>query len=143
MKAKSIWIFKVNGGGCGACDLEFLALKAPPYDIERLGIRLVATPRQADCILITGPITRQLLPRISQAILAAPAPVTIIAFGSCAISGGPQGKTYATLSGIEGVMKYMEETYGKTSTDNIKKIIYIPGCPPKPGPAIKALISKL
>jgi len=124
---KSIWVFHLNTGGCNACDIEILDVITPYHDVERLGIKLVASPRHADMILMTGPVTREVLPKAIEAVLAVPEPKVIIAIGSCACGGGIWHDSYPTIGGVEPFLKIMEEEYGVKV-----KAIYIPGCPPKP-----------
>jgi len=124
---KSIWVFHLNTGGCNACDIEILDVITPYHDVERLGIKLVASPRHADMILMTGPVTREVLPKAVEAVLAVPEPKVIIAVGSCACGGGIWYDAYPTIGGVESFLKIMEEEY------SVKvKAIYVPGCPPKP-----------
>ncbi len=114
---KSIWVYHVNAGGCNGCDIEILDVLTPYYDVERFGIRLVHTPRHADALLVTGPVTRQVRERLLRLYEATPDPKLVVAVGSCATSGGIWHNTYSTHGGLSNVLPVN---------------IYIPGCPPRP-----------
>jgi len=114
---KSIWVYHVNAGSCNGCDIEILDTLTPYYDVERFGIRLVHTPRHADALLVTGPVTRQVRERLVRLYESTPDPKLVIAVGACATGGGIWHNTYATLGGLENVLPVN---------------IYIPGCPPRP-----------
>ncbi|RLG74756.1 MAG: NADH:ubiquinone oxidoreductase, partial [Thermoprotei archaeon] len=85
---KSVWVFHLNTGSCNACDIEILDVLTPFFDAERLGVKLVVSPRHADVILLTGPVTYESLPKVVRTIMAVPRPRLILAIGSCAVSGG-------------------------------------------------------
>jgi len=114
---KSIWVYHVNAGSCNGCDIEILDALTPYYDVERFGIRLVHTPRHADALLVTGPVTRQVRERLLRLYEATPDPKLVIAVGSCPTGGGIWHNSYATLGGLGNVLPVN---------------IYIPGCPPRP-----------
>ena len=114
---KSIWVYHVNAGSCNGCDIEILDVLTPYYDVERFGIRLVHTPRHADALLVTGPVTRLVHERLLTLYAATPDPKLVIAVGSCATCGGIWHESYATLGGLSNVLPVN---------------IYIPGCPPRP-----------
>lgn len=114
---KSIWVYHVNAGSCNGCDIEILDVLTPYYDVERFGIRLVHTPRHADALLVTGPVTRQVRERLLSLYAATPDPKLVIAVGSCATCGGIWHESYATLGCLSNVLPVS---------------IYIPGCPPRP-----------
>jgi Ni,Fe-hydrogenase III small subunit len=114
---KSIWVYHVNAGACNGCDIEILDVLTPYYDVERFGIRLVHTPRHADALLVTGPVTRQVKERLLRLYESAPDPKLVIAVGSCPTGGGIWHNSYATLGGLGNVLPVA---------------IYIPGCPPRP-----------
>lgn len=124
---KSLWVFHLNTGACNACDIEILDLITPYHDVERFGIKLVGSPRHADCILLTGPINVNTLPHVIKAIEAIPEPKVLIAIGSCACGGGIWFDSYSTLGGVPNLIKYLKE-HGLP----IPNVIYVPGCPPKP-----------
>ena len=87
-RIKSPWLFHLNTGSCNGCDIEIVAALTPRYDVERLGCVLVGSPRHADVVLVTGPVTRQMIPRVIRVYEQIPNPKVIVAVGSCAISGG-------------------------------------------------------
>ena len=114
---KSIWVYHVNAGSCNGCDIEILDALTPYYDVERFGIKLVHTPRHADALLVTGPVTRQVRERLLRLYESTPDPKLVIAVGSCPTGGGIWHNSYATLGGLGNVLPVN---------------IYIPGCPPRP-----------
>ncbi len=135
---RSIWVFHLNTGGCNACDIEILDILTPFHDVERFGIKLVPTPRHADVILLTGPITRETLPKVVEAVNAVPNPKVIIAIGSCACGGGIWYDTYATLGGVNTLLEMLKKEY------NIDvNTIYVPGCPPRPEAIIYGVLLAL
>ncbi len=85
---KSLWVYHCNSGACNGCDIEILNVLTPYYDIERFGMKLVASPRHADVMLISGAVTRPTLPLVKKAYEAMPEPKLVFGIGSCASGGG-------------------------------------------------------
>jgi NADH-quinone oxidoreductase B subunit len=113
----SPWLVHYNSGSCNGCDIEILATLTPRYDLERFGIKLQGSPRHADILVCTGPVTRQSKDRLQRIYEQMPEPKFVVAVGTCALSGGAFHGCYNTLGGIDEV---------------IPVNIYVPGCPPRP-----------
>ena len=131
---KSIWVFHLNTGSCNACDIEVLDALTPFHDAERFGVKLVASPRHADVILLTGPITLEALPKVVNAIEAAPRPRIIVALGSCACGGGIWHDTYSTIGGASSLLKILKERGVE-----VDAVYYVPGCPIRPEALLYAI----
>jgi Ni,Fe-hydrogenase III small subunit/formate hydrogenlyase subunit 6/NADH:ubiquinone oxidoreductase subunit I len=114
---RSLAIRQVDAGSCNGCEMEIVALNNPIHDIERFGIHFVASPRHADMLLVTGPVTRNMELALEKTCAATPDPKVIVAVGACGISGGIFGTNYATRGGVDAT---------------IPVDVYIPGCPPRP-----------
>lgn len=122
---RSLAIREVDAGSCNGCELEIGALNNPIYDIERFGVHFVASPRHADMLLVTGPVTRNMELALQKSYRATPEPRLVVAAGTCGISGGVFGKNYASLGGVDQV---------------IPVDIYVPGCPPRPQALLQGIL---
>lgn len=125
---RSLAIRQVDAGSCNGCELEIQALNNPYYDLERYGVRFVASPRHADVLLVTGPVTHNMREALVRTYEAAPDPKWVIAAGLCAIDGGCFAGSYAVVGGV-----------GKVLPVDIE----IPGCPPPPRAMLSALLTLL
>lgn len=125
---RSLQIREVDTGSCNACEVEANALNNPIYDIERFGISFVASPRHADALLVTGPVSRNMREALVKTYEATGNPKIVIAMGNCAKDGGVFKNSYAVENGVNKV---------------IPVDIYIPGCPPNPKKIIYALLKGL
>jgi Ni,Fe-hydrogenase III small subunit len=125
---RSLAIREVDAGSCNGCEMEIGALNNPLYDLERLGIHFVASPRHADMLLVTGPVTRNMELALLKTWRATPEPKLVIASGSCAISGGIFGLNYATRGAVSAV---------------IPVDVFIPGCPPRPHALLHGILLAL
>ena len=124
--AGSLSIRHVDAGSCNGCELEIHALNNPYYDIERFGVHFVASPRHADCLLVTGPVSRHMEAALIRTYDACPEPRLVIAAGDCACHGGEFGVSYASCGAVENV---------------IPVDVKIKGCPPSPGQLINGLLT--
>ncbi len=124
----SFAIREVDSGSCNACELEVHALNNPYYDIERFGVHFVASPRHADALLVTGPVSRHMAAALKRTYDATPAPKWVIAMGDCTINGGEFGCNYATIGAVERV---------------VPVDLVIPGCPPTPTVLMQGLLALL
>jgi NADH-quinone oxidoreductase B subunit len=123
---RSLHIREVDAGSCNGCEIEIAGLNSPVYDIERFGIHFVASPRHADMLLVTGPVTRNMELALRKTYDAMPEPRLVVAVGACGCSGGMFGRNYATLGGVDKV---------------IPVDVYIPGCPPNPLALIHGILT--
>ncbi|ASJ07004.1 NADH-quinone oxidoreductase subunit B family protein [Thermococcus pacificus] len=127
---KSLWVFHVNTGACNGCDIEILDVLTPYYDVERLGVKLVPTPRHAHALLVTGPLTRQAYHAARMAYEAMPPkPRLVIAVGTCACSGGIFHDSYALRREHRESFEY---PLRGGASEFLPVHLYIPGCPPRP-----------
>ena len=123
---RALAIRHVDAGSCNACELELHALVNPYYNIEGLGIRFVASPRHADMLLVTGPVTTHMLIALQRTYDAVPAPKLVVAAGACACNGGIYGESYATIGGLRNVLPVDVE---------------IDGCPPTPTMLLQGILA--
>jgi Ni,Fe-hydrogenase III small subunit/formate hydrogenlyase subunit 6/NADH:ubiquinone oxidoreductase subunit I len=117
MFGRSLHIREVDAGSCNGCEIEIVNLNSPVYDLERFGIHFVASPRHADMLLVTGPVTRNMELALRKTYDAMPAPRLVVAVGACGCSGGIFGRNYATVGAVDQV---------------VPVDVYVPGCPPNP-----------
>ena len=125
---RSLSIREVDAGSCNACELEIHALNNPVYDLERFGIRFVASPRHADVLLVTGPVTGNMREALYRTWDATPDPKWVVACGACAIDGGLFKDGYAVTGGVSEV---------------VPVDLRIPGCPPRPVELLAGLLALL
>lgn len=122
----SLAIRHVDAGSCNGCELEIHALNNSYYDVERFGVHFVASPRHADCLLVTGPVSRHMEEAVLRTYDACPEPRLVIAAGDCACHGGEFGISYASCGAVENV---------------IPVDVKIPGCPPTPTQLLIGLLA--
>jgi NADH-quinone oxidoreductase B subunit len=127
-RIKSPWIIHFNTGACNACDIEILASLTPRYDLERFGILLKGTPRHADILVCSGPVTIQVKDRLKRIYDQMAEPKFVVAVGTCACSGGAFHGCYCVKGGIDKV---------------IPVSAYIPGCPVRPEAIIDGVVKLL
>jgi Ni,Fe-hydrogenase III small subunit len=125
---KSPWVFHVNTGACNNCDIEILDCLTPRFDVERFGVVLVGSVRHADVLLISGPVTKNVLPRLKRLYDAAPRPIKVVALGACGLRCGIFRDAYNVVGPLD---------------KHIPVDVYIPGCPPKPETIIAGLVKVL
>ena len=122
--SKSPWLYHVNTGSCNGCDIELVSVLTPRYDAERLGFKLAGSPRHADIVVVTGPVTQQSLNRVLRAIEQVPEPRCIVTMGSCPQSGNVFRGSYAIAGPLS---KYVHVD------------VDVAGCAPKPEAVIDGL----
>ncbi len=125
---RSLAIRQVDAGSCNGCELEIHALSNAFYDLERFGIRFVASPRHADVLLVTGPVTHNMREALERTYAATPAPKWVVAVGGCARDGGCFAGSYAVTGGVSSV---------------VPVDLHIPGCPPRPIEILRGLLALL
>jgi Ni,Fe-hydrogenase III small subunit len=125
---RSLSIREVDAGSCNACELEIHALSNAFYDLERFGLRFVASPRHADVLLVTGPVTKNMAQALARTYAATPSPKWVVAVGRCAIDGGIFAGSYAVAGGVSHV---------------VPVDLHIHGCPPSPTELLRGLIALL
>jgi Ni,Fe-hydrogenase III small subunit len=125
---RSLSIREVDAGSCNGCELEIHALSNAFYDLERFGLRFVASPRHADVLMVTGPVTKNMAEALQRTYDATPAPKWVVAIGDCALNGGIFAASYAVAGGVSAVLPVD---------------LHIPGCPPSPTGILRGLIALL
>lgn len=127
-RINSPWAIHYNSGSCNGCDIEILATLTPRYDLERFGIKLQGSPRHADILICTGPVTRQSRDRLLRIYEQMPDPKFVVAVGSCGLSGGAFRGSYNIVGDISEV---------------IPVDVFVPGCPPRPEAIIYGVVQLL
>ena len=125
---RSLSIREVDAGSCNGCELEIHALNNAFYDLERFGLRFVASPRHADVLLVTGPVTKNMREALERTYRATPDPKWVVAVGDCAVDGGVFARSYACIGGVDGV---------------VPVDLHIRGCPPRPSELLSGLLALL
>ena len=123
---RSLSIREIDAGSCNGCELEIHALGNAFYDLERFGLRFVASPRHADVLLVTGPVTMNMREALERTYNATPAPKWVVAAGDCAVDGGCFAGSYAVVGGVSAVLPVD---------------LHIAGCPPTPEALLKGLVA--
>jgi len=123
---RSLSIREIDAGSCNGCELEIHALNNAYYDIERFGLRFVASPRHADVLMVTGPVTKNMREALLRTYHAAPEPKWVVAVGDCAKDGGCFVGSYAVVGGVDAV---------------VPVDLHIPGCPPAPITMLRGLLA--
>jgi Ni,Fe-hydrogenase III small subunit len=125
---RALTIRQVDAGSCNGCELEIHALANPYYNIEGVGIRFVASPRHADMLLVTGPVSKHMAIALKRTYDATPDPKLVVAVGDCGCTGGIFGESYASLGGVASV---------------IPVDVAIPGCPPTPTALLQGILAAI
>jgi Ni,Fe-hydrogenase III small subunit len=125
---RSLHIRQVDAGSCNGCELEISGLVGPHYDLERFGLHFVASPRHADCLLVTGPVTLNMAEALRRTYDATPDPKFVVAVGDCGRDGGIFRGSYAVLGGVDRVVP-------------VEAVI--PGCPPSPAALLAGLLEAI
>src|SRR4030088_109054 len=125
---RSLSIREVDAGSCNGCELEIHALNNAFYDLERFGLRFVASPRHADVLMVTGPVTRNMREALERTYAATPDPKWVVAVGNCAVDGGIFSESYAVVGGVSAV---------------VPVDLHIRGCPPSPTQLLSGLLALL
>ncbi len=127
-RINSPWVIHFNSGSCNGCDIEILATLTPRYDLERFGVKLQGSPRHADVLICTGPVTRNARDRLVRIYNQMPDPKFVVVVGSCGLSGGVFHGSYNVMGGVDEV---------------IPVDAYVPGCPPRPEAIIHGVVALL
>ena len=125
---RALTIRQVDAGSCNGCELEIHALGNPYYNIEGMGIRFVASPRHADMLLVTGPVSKHMAIALKRTYDATPEPKLVVAVGDCGCTGGIFGESYATMGRVSNVIPVDAE---------------VPGCPPAPSALLQGILAAI
>jgi Ni,Fe-hydrogenase III small subunit len=125
---RSLAIRHVDAGSCNGCELEIHAMNSPYYNLERLGIKFVASPRHADLLLVTGPVSRHMEVALKRTYDATPDPKLVVAIGDCGCTGGVFGESYASCGRVSNV---------------IPVDVAVPGCPPEPLAIMRGILTAI
>jgi Ni,Fe-hydrogenase III small subunit len=125
---RALCIRHIDAGSCNGCELEIHALNNPLYNLEGLGIRFVASPRHADLLLVTGPVSKHMQIALRRTYEATPDPKLVVAIGDCGCTGGIFGESYASLGAVSNV---------------IPVDVAVPGCPPNPTRILQGILSAI
>lgn len=127
-KIKSPWLFHLNTGSCNGCDIELISLLTPRYDVERFGIKLTGTPRHADIVIVSGPLTSQVKERALKVLSQVPEPKVVVSLGSCPMSGNVFKGSYSIEAPLD---KFIHVD------------VSVAGCPPKPEAIIDGIVKAI
>jgi len=122
---RSLWVFHFNSGSCNGCDIEIVASLTPRYDLERFGIKLVGSPRHADVLLVTGPVTRDMKDKLRRVYDQMPDPKVVMCIGNCGNTGGVFYESYSLAGPPDRI---------------IPVDVYVPGCPARPEAIIDGVV---
>ena len=125
---RSLWVFHFNAGSCNGCDIEIVATLTPRYDPERFGVKLVGSPRHADVLLVTGPVTNQMADRLRRVYAQMAGPKVVMVVGTCGQSGGVFSTSYNLAGPIDQI---------------IPVDVYVPGCSVRPEALIEGIVKAL
>lgn len=123
---RALWVFHVTTGSCNGCDIEIVAALTPRYDVERFGIRLVGSPRHADVLLVTGPVTRPMAERLKRVYEQTPDPKAVVVVGGCGATSGVFYDSYNVAGPVDQI---------------VPVAVYVPGCPPRPEAIIHGVVT--
>ena len=131
---RSPWVFHVNAGACNNCDIEVVNCLTPKFDVERIGVKLVGSPRHADALLVTGVVTAQAAERLRDVYRQTAKPCVVFAIGACACDTGIFREGYHVVGPVDKIIKEIDPN---------AIIAYVPGCPPKPEAMMSGVLKAL